>query len=447
MNSIDDIAPRLTGSKEGTFRYETIRTRWPTILTRVIDHFSTGIEKFTTRYGEDAEKSVKQILSALSEIHYLMVTDKPLRLLTDNFEDVNVWNEHLSSLRLNKELVNSTWYKEPWLFVECYLYRLIFSFVFQSQVMEAHDYFFHQKIASFHTHTDQIILGVEDLNKFVALGQNEQSITSSLTSLLKICLWGNRADLSLSGGIASLFNESSKDLDARDKYILINHIPDAINYLKSIKPKVGDALSRIDIILDNSGVELAGDLTLADYLVTAGLVDKVVFHGKKIPWFVSDTTPDDFQWTIKAIAELKGSDGAVREDCQRFSRSITERLEQGIYEFKCEGFWTLPFPYTEMATRAPELYADLSESSLVILKGDLNYRKLVEDRDWTYETPMMNAVGNFLISPLLVLRTLKSETVVGLDRTVVDHVLSRYGDDYQWMTTGTYAVAHFHVSK
>lgn len=58
----------------------------------------------------------------------------------------------------------------------------------------------------------------------------------------------------------------------------------------------------LDIILDNAGYELFTDLCLADYLVTYKFVNTVRFHGKAIPWFVSDVTNQDFTTTIDYIA-------------------------------------------------------------------------------------------------------------------------------------------------
>lgn len=34
-------------------------------------------------------------------------------------------------------------------------------------------------------------------------------------------------------------------------------------------------------------------------------------------------------------------------------------------------FWTLPHPYWDLESKAPELFASLKESGLVIFKGDL----------------------------------------------------------------------------
>lgn len=53
--------------------------------------------------------------------------------------------------------------------------------------------------------------------------------------------------------------------------------------------------------MDNSAYELFTDLCLADFLVTYGLADVVVFHGKSIPWFVSDVTKPDFDNFINRL--------------------------------------------------------------------------------------------------------------------------------------------------
>ncbi len=53
--------------------------------------------------------------------------------------------------------------------------------------------------------------------------------------------------------------------------------------------------------MDNAGYELANDLFFADFLTWSGLAKKVIFHGKAIPWFVSDVTPADFDVTLKLL--------------------------------------------------------------------------------------------------------------------------------------------------
>jgi damage-control phosphatase, subfamily III len=45
------------------------------------------------------------------------------------------------------------------------------------------------------------------------------------------------------------------------------------------------------------------------------------------------------------------------------------------------------FEYCRMEEKAPDLYNQMCQSSLIIFKGDLNYRKLVGDRQWPWQTP------------------------------------------------------------
>jgi len=44
---------------------------------------------------------------------------------------------------------------------------------------------------------------------------------------------------------------------------------------------------RVDIVLDNSGIELLCDMVLADVLLTYGVVTSVRLHAKGEPLFIS----------------------------------------------------------------------------------------------------------------------------------------------------------------
>ena len=138
---------------------------------------------------------------------------------------------------------------------------------------------------------------------------------------------------------------------------------------------------RIDIVLDNSAFELFVDLLLADYLVESGIASKVVFHAKEYPYFVSDVTLNDFSFTIEAILDIcKAEPWANKLKWKTY-------IDQGTWSVECDPFWTLSYPFQDIdrAFQADPSYGSSWDklkrqgSKLVIFKGDLNYRKLVND--------------------------------------------------------------------
>ena len=196
---------------------------------------------------------------------------------------------------------------------------------------------------------------------------------------------------------------------------------------------------RIDIVLDNSGYELYTDLILADFLLKSGIADQVYFHPKAIPWFVSDVTPQDFHLLLNTLSE---SEGMVRD----LAREWKARVENGSFVLVDDQsrimFWTSAEGYSKMKGAAPKLYNYLSESDMVIFKGDLNYRKLVGDLDWSPEQPFADALQGFKPTSLCTLRTLKADVVVGLNPGQADKIETA---DDDWMPTGKYAVIQSYI--
>lgn len=122
-------------------------------------------------------------------------------------------------------------------------------------------------------------------------------------------MWGNATDLSL---LTSLTHADIQSLQAggvgaeaqkgREHFILtgLGALDSAWQQLSAARKQGG---GRVDIVLDNSGFELVTDLMLGQWLLESGHASEVVFHGKAIPWFVSDVTPPDFAFTIEALQE------------------------------------------------------------------------------------------------------------------------------------------------
>lgn len=75
--------------------------------------------------SKNAGEECKDVIERLSQLRYELTTDKPLRVLQDSGDDANIWNEALLELEKQITTENLTWFKAPWLFTECYMYRRI----------------------------------------------------------------------------------------------------------------------------------------------------------------------------------------------------------------------------------------------------------------------------------------------------------------------------------
>ncbi|CAJ0591439.1 unnamed protein product [Cylicocyclus nassatus] len=427
----DELPPKLNPIKEGTFVHYTLRVRWP----KTLDKTSEGVERtrktLIQQYGKGADADVNSIRKGLSDLKDRIVADKPLTDIDDTSYSFEVWNKALAELRKKHGDDQVTWYKMDWLFTETYLYRKIVGCVANTEFLKSFDIFKDQKVEGFSGHLDQIRDSISYLLSIKESSEKQEK--EVLEGFLKMCLWGNKCDLSLSCGEAATMKHSPVEA-ARllDEFILCNDFKIAIEsfFLKLKSNKKG--LRELHIVLDNAGVELISDLILSEYLMEMKLVDKTVLHGKEYPYFVSDVTGRDFEWTLAELNKLGGV-------YQQMYQKLSERVKKNELVFRDHRFWTYFHPYCEMNTVAKDLYSLLSEASIIIMKGDLNYRKLVADREWAYETPFKVALCGFLPAPIFALRSLKSETVTGLPEDVAERM--RQEPSRNWMVSGDYGVA------
>lgn len=224
------------------------------------------------------------------------------------------------------------------------------------------------------------------------------------SEMCEICLWGNATDLSL---LTSLTYEDIQKLQgsearkASQSNILVNDLDAAFAVMQKARREKKDGERRVDIVLDNSGFELFVDLILAGYLLSTGLATTIVLHPKRLPWFVSDVTPKDFSDLLNCMVDPQAfytaPDDSGKEfpplsekevsDVRFLFEQWSEFHQDGKLIVRPHAFWTTQGGYWRLPHVAPELFDDLKESELVLFKGDLNYRKLVND------------VSFYLISP------------------------------------------------
>ncbi|XP_061098326.1 damage-control phosphatase ARMT1 [Conger conger] len=434
------VPQSLSAKFVGSFAYLTVRDRLPTILTKVIDTIHRNKNKFFEEHGEEGVQAEKRAISFLSKLRNELQTDKPVLALTDDGEDTDVWNQYLQRQQaLMDEQEPPSWFKSPWLYVECYMYRRIQESILLNPPICAFDAFREAKTQSYFESqqaTMAICTYLQGLNKNRNEFSEEQLLNQFLT-LLQVSLWGNKCDLSISAGQEN--SQKSSPVDALGElkpYILVDDSSSVWSVLTSgaVPGRSAAGRGRVDIVLDNAGFELVTDLVLADFLVSSGLAKQVHFHGKSMPWFVSDATREDFHWTVKQTM------AANHRWMSKSGAQWHRYLKDGTWCYHDHPFWTLPHEFSEMAADAPDLYAALQTADLIFFKGDLNYRKLTGDRHWAHAETFARALRGFQPAPLCSLRTLKANVQVGLQPNQGENLTAQ---EPQWMTSGVYAVIQF----
>jgi hypothetical protein len=247
-------------------------------------------------------------------------------------------------------------------------------------------------------------------------------------AVLRGALWGNRADLGFR--LSAAAPTSGPTLPAA--------LPDAVladdsaalwRHLAAAPP------GAVHLIADNAGRELIPDLILLDHLLRTGRAATAVLHVKPHPYFVSDATVSDVVDCLRRI-------GAAPGRAQQTGVRLWKALSTGQLALRAHPFFCAPLPYADMPD---DLRADLGRATLTVLKGDLNYRRLVGDRLWPPTTDFAAPTAYFP-GPLATLRTLKSDVIVGLAPDTVaalDANSSENGGG--WRTSGSYAVVQTRI--
>jgi uncharacterized protein with ATP-grasp and redox domains len=377
--SNDRCPERLMTSEPGSFARYTIVERQPQIIHRVI-----------------ADNGYPPEIVAALEAFCDEMVRQPIQPISETAPDVDFWNHKAATYQ------GLSWLELPWYFAETYFYRRLLEVVryFQPGIWQGHDPFGPQK-------REQQQEAAAWLTKHRAEfdGLEPQSL---LEVLLYSSLWGNRADLSN----LTVLEQARGGLDAREEQqnVLIDDTDRVAALLTA-------GVERVDFVADNDGRELLFDLALADSLLGQRWAQTVTFHLKDRPFFVSDAM----------LGDAKALLGLVRNE--PLGQRLDGHLAAGRLRLKDHPFWTSYLMFREMP--AP-LSAELARSDLVILKGDVNYRRLLSDAHWPH-TARLKEIASYFPAPFLVLRTLKAEIMVGLEPGQAEKIAAQ---DPEWLLNG-----------
>ena len=237
-------------------------------------------------------------------------------------------------------------------------------------------------------------------------------------------LWANRIDLSYTVSLARGTDISPEDLLVDDRDLLLAYLAESADDTARLK-----AEGVVYIVADNAGSELAMDLVLSDCLLRH-VTDQVVIYLKVHPTFVSDAISRDV-WLM--LAEMERHGGRAAE----LSRRLRVDWESERLRFVPHPIWNSSRFLWDLPAGLRDLF---DEAQFVIIKGDANYRRTVGDCLWPAHTPFSDVL-DYLDAPVLCLRTLKSDPVVGLRSADVAEQLDR--EDPNWRVNGKRGLIQF----
>jgi uncharacterized protein with ATP-grasp and redox domains len=375
----EHLPPYLMTSELGSFARKTIVERKPQIIGQVSK-------------DNDYPAEIVRGLNAFRQ----EIAHHPLQPLSGGAPDVAFWNREAAAYR------GRTWLELPWYLAETFFYRRLLETVryFWPGPWYRRDPFAPQKRIQESEAVSSLGLNLDALSD---LGQD-----AAFEVLLHTCLWGNRADLSN----FTVQEQARGGLTVRQERhnLLVDHTQPVADLLSG-------GLDRVDFVNDNTGRELLSDLVLADFLLEQGWVGQTIFHLKDRPFFVSDAMPEDLQEIVALLGR------------ETLGHRLTGHLAAGRLILKSDPFWTTCLMLRQMP--AP-LVSDLAQANLVILKGDVNYRRLLDDRRWPHTEPV-EAIADYLPTSFLVLRTLKGEIMVGLEPGQAEALAA---EDPTWLING-----------
>ncbi|MFI5534522.1 damage-control phosphatase ARMT1 family protein [Kitasatospora sp. NPDC051853] len=374
-------------SSESPFASDVFTKRHPALIERL-----TGAWPF----GPGQHQALTEL--AQENVHGVI---QPLPASAANAERWREWGSNFYGL---------PWAEAPFLWAESYFYRRLLEAVgyFAPGPWHKVDLFAPFKQAEL---TGEVVSAeIAALDDIANLADDERG-----QALLLSSLWGNRADLALQ--ITAGRSSEASGLVADDSTVL----------WKLLRSAPGGTVA---LVADNAGSELVADLVLIDHLMASNLADEVVLHVKPQPYYVSDAGLVDVADCLRALLLGKGASRAVGE-------RLREAAAVGRLRLTANDFWCAPFDFTAMPQSLRE---ELTTATVTILKGDLNYRRLVGDRWWDPTLPF-DQVTSYFPGPVAALRTLKSDVIVGITPAKLAE-LNASGSG--WRTAGTHALVQVH---
>lgn len=165
-------APYSASDKEKAGAWDTLTRRWPIILTQAVDGLhqaASALALSSSSPDTDARvQESKQIIEQISKLKHDLGRDRQLEdIPQDAGSSVQLYNQYL------EKLGRPTWFAAPWLFAECYLYRLLRTFFENSTHWKHYDPFSSQKLSAFRSSGAAIEQLAQTLEQLISQQQQQ----------------------------------------------------------------------------------------------------------------------------------------------------------------------------------------------------------------------------------------------------------------------------------
>ncbi len=389
--------PYFSTGDPGSFAQKTLQVRKPAIMDKIL-----GANQFTQEQRKEMTMLKEELLNGTVSDPFKGGSYSVEALDADTRQ---MWQLELPAYR------GKSWLDIPFYVAESLLYF---------KILIAIGYF--DRSSSYYMRDPYRSFKREELysdNGGLAIGRElcktlEERVGSDerLRAILHNSLWGNRVDLSL----FSIAEKSrGRVLHEQGENLLIDQSKRLVELL--------DRASRIDLMRDNTGQELVSDLIAVWHVLTMETHRTVHLHAKRYPFYVSDAMVADIDETVDALCSdsspLLGSVG----------RGIRSFQEEGRLHMGDHFFWTGPLHYPDLPS---DLLQELSSADVVLLKGDINYRRTVSDRRWDLSENLKD-IAHYFPATIALLRTMKSEAIVDIDEEYAEELDAQ---DSEWKVNG-----------
>jgi hypothetical protein len=381
------LPPRIRTDASNAFAHHTMAVRVPAILDDVL------------RDNPDYAPSVRDRIVALQAA---LRAGARFPALDPSAPHGETWRAELEQRQ------REGWLSSDWFFAENYAYRCL---------ADATDFWHNERDPFAPTKRAEYASAAHRQALEAAVGI---SGPDAFERLLLADVFANRMDLSFAASRERGTAAEGADLLVDDRRQARDHLE------RGAGP--------VHFIVDNVGTELTLDLVLAAHLLELWSAP-VVLHVKVHPAFVSDALERDVLWFIEGrdarSAELWGACSWAARSCRDV---LASALGAGRLRIAPHAFWNGP---ASLWALPPDLARELNAARLVILKGDAHYRRAIGDALWAPETRFA-AVTSAFPAPLLALRTLKSDPIVGLPEGMAARLDA---EDPSWRVNGQRGVA------